>query len=116
MAQPRRHVVGGNAGGAQGYFVGAVLGACIDQPEGGDGVKSIQPIGLLFGPGSSESGRDISIPAEWHCPMAMGAGRRAHAWPGHAADTVASNFCAVILAFAVKRTRFIPCSEDIAMT
>ncbi|KAF2970236.1 hypothetical protein GQX73_g3397 [Xylaria multiplex] len=31
----------------------------IDQPEGGVVAKSTQPIGLLFGPGSSESGRDI---------------------------------------------------------
>lgn len=58
MAQPRRHVAGGSVVGRKGTF-GAALGAGIDQPEGGVVVKSTQPIGLLFGPGSGESGLDI---------------------------------------------------------
>jgi hypothetical protein len=56
--------------GRKGTF-GAVLGAAIDQPEGVWGrAKSAQPIGLLFGPGSSESGRDLDT-----CRMASPHGK-----------------------------------------
>lgn len=59
MAQPRRHVVGECAGGVQGYFWSRFRRFLSINPKVGALAKSTQPIGLLFGPGSGESGRDV---------------------------------------------------------